>query len=348
MSIDHLTGTAHRKATEQAARAEQAGASLRPAVPVAHRALYDAVAQASAAVVIREYSSSFSLASRLLDEPVRTRVRSIYALVRLADEIVDGPFSAVDPDRTAHLLSGLEQETYDAVRTGYSTNLVVHAFAITARACRIGPELIGPFFASMRSDLTVSEHDPQSLTAYIYGSAEVVGLMCLRAFLAGQPHAAGSYDHLAPGARRLGAAFQKVNFLRDLAADHDDLGRTYVEAVDVAHLTDAERDTLLDDIDADLDAAALAIAELPRSSRRAVLAAHGLFAELSRRLRRTPAQDILRTRISVPTSVKARIALGAVLGRRDGGRRHAPRGAGAATASRAAQAAHAAQSASTW
>ena len=285
----------------------------RPDVAIAPRDLYDGLAQASSALVLRRYSTSFSLACRLLDEPVRSRVRAIYALVRLADEIVDGPFSGIDPDRTARLLDALENETYDAVRAGYSTNLVVHAFALTARACRVGPELIAPFFASMRADLVVATHDEESLTAYIYGSAEVVGLMCLRAFLSGQPHAAGAYELLAPGARRLGAAFQKVNFLRDLAADHDGLGRTYVDAADVEHLTEPERDVLLDDIDADLAFAAIAITHLPRSSRRAVHAAHGLFAELSRRLRRTPAPDILRARVRVPALVKARIVAAAVL-----------------------------------
>ncbi|WP_310650840.1 squalene/phytoene synthase family protein [Cellulomonas sp. P24] len=284
--------------------------------PTRARDVYDDVAAASAAIVIRRYSTSFSLACRLLDEPVRTRVQNIYALVRLADEIVDGPFSAVDPDRTARQLDALEAETYDAVRAGCSTNLVVHAFAQTARTCRIGPDLIGPFFASMRADLDVSSHDAESLSAYVYGSAEVVGLMCLRAFLAGQPHDPGAYARLAPGAQRLGAAFQKVNFLRDLAADHDVLGRTYVAAVDVEHLTDAERDALLDEVDADLAAAARAITHLPRSSRRAVSAAHGLFAELSRRLRRTPASEIARTRVRVPTVVKAWVVLRAIVGSR--------------------------------
>lgn len=303
--------------------------------PAPPRDVYDAVATASAAIVIRRYSTSFSLACRLLDEPVRTRVRNIYALVRLADEIVDGPFSAIDPDRTARQLDALEAETYDAVRAGCSTNLVVHAFAQTARTCRIGPDLIGPFFASMRADLDVSSHDAESLSAYVYGSAEVVGLMCLRAFLAGQPHDAGAYARLAPGAQRLGAAFQKVNFLRDLAADHDLLGRTYVAAADVEHLTDAERDALLDEVDADLAAAARAIRQLPRSSRRAVSAAHGLFAELSRRLRRTPASEIVRTRVSVPTVVKAWVVLRAVVTSQARGISRAPSTPGARGTSRA-------------
>ncbi|WP_154795060.1 phytoene/squalene synthase family protein [Occultella kanbiaonis] len=266
--------------------------------------LYDRVAQRSAGVVISGYSTSFSWACRLLAEPVRTQVRSIYALVRVADELVDGPTSA-DPARAAVLLDALEAQTLDAVRTGHSTNLLVHAFALTARSCGIGADLIAPFFASMRTDLSVTGHDEQSLREYVYGSAEVVGLMCLRAFLAAPDAArAPSYSHLAPGAKRLGAAFQKVNFLRDLGADVDLRGRIYFPDLDVDHFTDAHRDALLDEIDADLDAAAVAIARLPRSSRRAVRAAHDLFAALSKRLRATPATQLRRSRVRVPAMGK--------------------------------------------
>lgn len=284
----------------------------------AHRArtstatpLYDRVATASAAVVIREYSTSFGWAARLLGEPVRTGVRSIYALVRIADEIVDNPDPMPRAHR-AHLLTVLEEETHQALRTGYSTNLVVHAFALVARSSGIGAELVDPFFASMRADLTRSEHDADSLAEYVYGSAEVVGLMCLRVFLAGR--AEPTYAELSDGARRLGAAFQKVNFLRDLAADHDELGRTYFPGLDLGSFSDAHRDVLLDDIDADLAAAAAVIPRLPTSSRRAVRAAHGLFAELSRRLRATPAAEIKLRRVSVPAPAKVRVLVCAVVG----------------------------------
>ena len=135
--------------------------------------------------------------------------------------------------------------------------------------------------------------------------------MCLRCFL-GEDR--GAYERLAPGAQRLGAAFQKINFLRDLADDHDLLGRTYFPGLDPEAFTDARRDELLDDIDADLAVAAEAIAQLPPDSRRAVRAAHGLFSELSRRLRRTPAAQIRRTRIRVPDARKAVIILRALGG----------------------------------
>jgi phytoene/squalene synthetase len=168
-------------------------------------------------------------------------------------------------------------------------------------------DLVAPFFASMRTDLHVTEHDAASLERYVYGSAEVVGLMCLRAFLTAPDAGPAGYDELAPGARRLGAAFQKVNFLRDLAEDHDDLGRTYFPGLRLDTFTDRERDLLLDDIEADLDAAARVIPQLPASSRRAVAAAHALFSELAGRLRATPAEQIRRERVSVPSGVKARL-----------------------------------------
>jgi phytoene/squalene synthetase len=279
-----------------------------PATPVA---TYDRVASESAALVIRGYSTSFGVASRLLAQPVRTQVRNIYALVRIADEIVDDPQIAVSRAERAELLDRLEEDTARALQQGHSSNLVVHAFATTARACGIGMDLVAPFFASMRTDLHVTEHDAASLERYVYGSAEVVGLMCLRAFVTAPDAGPAAYDELASGARRLGAAFQKVNFLRDLAEDHDDLGRTYFPGLRPDGFTDRERDLILDDIDADLDAAARVVPLLPASSRRAVAAAHALFAELAGRLRATPAEQIRRERVSVPSAVKMRLLAGA-------------------------------------
>jgi phytoene/squalene synthetase len=271
-------------------------------------ALYDAVARASASCVITRYSSSFGRACRLLDEPVRSHVRNVYGLVRLADEVVDAPALPLTRDERAAALDDLQAETARATARGFSTNLVVHAFALTARECGIGADLVDPFFASMRTDLDRSTHDDGSFATYVHGSAEVVGLMCLRIFVAGEPGTAAEHDArytaLADGAQRLGAAFQKVNFLRDLAADRDDLGRGYFPGVGTGHLTDAHRDALLDDVDADLAAAARAISALPRSSRRGVRAAHDLFAALSRRLRATPASTIERHRVRVPGPVK--------------------------------------------
>jgi phytoene/squalene synthetase len=275
--------------------------TTQPATPADQ---YDAVAEESAALVIRRYSTSFGVASRLLGASVRPHVRNVYALVRVADEIVDAPRPGQDVAERRLLLDALEQETLVAVQRGHSANLVVHAFARTAGTVGITPDLVIPFFASMRTDLDRTEHDEESFAAYVYGSAEVVGLMCLRAFLHQRPDHEAAYQRLAPGARRLGAAFQKINFLRDLAADHHDLGRRYFPGIDPARLTTEQRDLLLDDIDADLDAAAAAVRGLPADSRRAVAAAHALFSELSRRLRATPVEEIRRRRVRVPGPAK--------------------------------------------
>jgi phytoene synthase len=273
--------------------------------------LYDDVARETASVVIHRYSTSFGLASRLLGIGVRQHVENIYALVRVADEVVDGG-ADIDAKAARRALDDLESETERAMAEGFSTNLVVHAFALTAREVGFGRELTAPFFESMRMDLEQKVHDQSSFERYVYGSAEVVGLMCLRAFL--QAESAGEYERLTPGARALGAAFQKVNFLRDLAADYEALGRSYFPGVDVSTFDEATKTRLLDDIDADLAVSAAVVPQLPRTSRKAVALAQSLFAELSRRLRATPAETLVRARVRVPNPVKARLALTAALG----------------------------------
>jgi len=283
---------------------------------VSRRGLYDRVAEETASVVIRRYSTSFGLAARLLGPGVRQHVENIYALVRVADEIVDGAAveSGLDAVGAARQLNELERETDAAVAEGFSSNLVVHAFALTARETGFGIEYTAPFFESMRTDLTATEHDRESFDRYVYGSAEVVGLMCLRAFLQGVQLSPEDDERFVRGARALGAAFQKVNFLRDLAADFETLGRSYFPGVSVDSFTEEDKIRLLDDIDDDLRLSATVIPDLPASSRKAVALAQGLFAELSVRLRATPAERLRTTRIRVPNPVKLRIATGAMLG----------------------------------
>lgn len=289
-------------------------------------ALYDEVARRGSARVISAYSTSFGLASRLCSGQVRTHVADVYALVRVADELVDGPAeeAGLDLAERRAMLDALETETERAMQTGYSPNLVVHAFARTARSTGFGAELTRPFFASMRRDLDPVELDEAGFRDYVYGSAEVVGLMCLRAFLVGLPADAQRDARWELGARHLGAAFQKVNFLRDLAEDYADRGRSYFPGVDPAHLTEADKTRILDDIDHDLRIAGEVIPELPGGCRRAVAAAHALFGELSARLRRTPASEILVTRVSVPASRKL-----VLLARAAARRPHAPQRTGA-------------------
>ncbi|MET0860700.1 MAG: squalene/phytoene synthase family protein [Microbacterium sp.] len=273
-------------------------------------ALYDQTAQDAAAAVISAYSTSFGLATRLLGPRPRPHVRNIYALVRIADEIVDGPAAAAGLDARSErgVLDDLETETLAAIERGFSANLIVHAFARTARECGIGSDLIEPFFASMRTDLSTARHDAASHDDYVYGSAEVVGLMCLQVFVnAGSGHPVPAPADLVDGARRLGAAFQDVNFLRDQGHDEDALGRDYLGLTSGR----TSRAQVLDTIDADLAAAAAVIYRLPADCRRAVTAAHDLFAALSARLREnsTPGR-----RVRVPDAVKATLAARAWLG----------------------------------
>lgn len=265
---------------------------------------YNHAAHEAAATVIGEYSTSFGLAARLLGARPRPHIRTVYALVRIADEIVDGAAAeaGLDPATIRRVLDELEAETLIALTRGFSTNVVVHAFALTARECGIGADLVRPFFSSMRTDLDISDHDPASHDAYVYGSAEVVGLMCLQVFLnAGSESPAVADPALVTGARRLGSAFQDINFLRDRAVDAGILGRDYL-GMDGTTVT---RDDVLDRIDGDLAAAAAVIDDLPADCRRAVSTAHDLFAELAQRLRRADDPDV---RVRVPGIVKAAIA----------------------------------------
>ena len=279
--------------------------------------LYDRVAEETASIVIRRYSTSFGLASRLLEPRARQHIENIYALVRLADEIVDGEVTAAGLSSVdaARILNDLEKETEFAMDRGYSSNLIVHAFARSARETEFNRSLTEPFFDSMRSDLSETEHDQESFDRYVYGSAEVVGLMCLCAFLQGTNHSTAEMDELENGARALGAAFQKVNFLRDLSADFRDLGRSYFPGINVDSFSEDDKNRLLDDIDSDLRTSAAVIPKLPAGSRRAVSLAQSLFADLAARLRATPADRLVTTRVRVPNPTKLRIAAGATLGR---------------------------------
>lgn len=280
---------------------------------------YTRAAEAACNQVIAAYSTSFGWATKLLGASVRQHVKNIYALVRVADEIVDGSAAeaaalggGINP---ASALDSYEAAVYKALSDGFSTDLVIHAFALTANFCGFGKELIEPFFASMRADLTKQVHDQESFERYVYGSAEVVGLMCLAAFLktSNQTYSRDQKLALAAGARALGSAFQKVNFLRDLAADFNSLGRSYFPGIVVGKFTDAQRDSLVADIDSELETAARELPNLPRNATRAVAAALLLFAELNRKISVTPAAELSTTRIRVSDPRKILIILRAYL-----------------------------------
>ncbi len=264
---------------------------------------YTEAAEQASAAVIESYSTSFGMATKLLSERIRTDIRNIYALVRVADEIVDGAAAGNGATKVQirKQLDELEGEVYAAMKLGFSTNLVVHAFALTANRVAITREIIEPFFHSMRMDINQAKHTPKTFKEYVYGSAEVVGLMCLRAFIAGREsgYSAIEKDALNTGALALGAAFQKINFLRDLAADFKTLGRSYFPNVTVATFDEAQKQFLVDDIAADLIVAANSIRLLPKDVRPAVAAAQFLFQDLTAKVAATPASVLINTRISV-------------------------------------------------
>lgn len=279
---------------------------------------YTQAAISSSREVIRSYSTSFGLASNLLKQPIRTHVQNIYALVRVADEIVDGAAAgALGPNsrtETSSQLDKLEQETYTAMKLGFSTNLVVHAFADTANKTGITKKLVEPFFYSMRLDLLKTKHDQKSFDLYVYGSAEVIGLMCLQAFKQSKIFSIQEQETLRIGAQALGAAFQKVNFLRDLKADFEQLGRSYFPHVNVASFNEETKNRLVKEIKEDLALSAKTIPLLPSSSRKAVVAAQLLFDALNRKIQKTPATKLIKTRIRVTDIQKLFILLKAMIG----------------------------------
>ncbi|MEV8338975.1 squalene/phytoene synthase family protein [Leucobacter sp. NPDC077196] len=263
----------------------------------------------ASAVVIRSYSTSFGAATRLLGQRHRPHVRNVYALVRVADELVDGVTegAGLTHEEQADALQRLEAEVCRAIDCGYSSDLIVHAFAQTARAAGIDASLTAPFFASMRADLPAPNtdeadqlrgFDAEQHGAYVYGSAEVVGLMCLRIFTRDRSLDALEQHRLERGARSLGAAFQNVNFLRDLADDTDRLGRNYLGTQE--RLTDADRIDWVRRIEAELADARAVLPLLPKDARAAVRCALNLFAALTHRISRTSIDELYARRVRVP------------------------------------------------
>ncbi len=259
--------------------------------------LYTETSYSLATDLTRRYSSSFSLASRLFPATMQQHIYAIYGLVRIADEIVD----TYHGDDQAALLTATEAEVYAAIERGFSVNPIIHAFQGTAALFAIGKTEIEPFFASMRTDITRRAYDQAAYDAYIYGSAEVVGLMCLRVFVAGETE---QFNQLRAGACKLGAAYQKVNFLRDLAADHNELGRYYFPIGSFAAFDDTIKRAIIADISEDFKAAYPAIKALPAPVRPAVLASYRYYMSLLSKLSVTPAAIIKTQRIRIPNAKK--------------------------------------------
>ena len=274
---------------------------------------YDRMADRAAAQVIGHYSTSFSLATRVLAPDTRRDIRNLYAVVRIADEIVDGATAeANECPETA--LDVYEEQVLHAPRHRFHTDPVLHAWANTYRRCGIKDDHVRAFFSSMRRDTTQTDYNADDLGAYIYGSAEVIGLMCLSVFLAGREVSAAERARMEEGARSLGSAFQKINFLRDFGEDRDALGRSYFPEVGKLVLDDATKRDLITSIRAELDDARAAIPLLPGSARPAVAAAEALFRELTDMVDATPADRLATARISVPTRRKVELTARAAAG----------------------------------
>jgi phytoene/squalene synthetase len=259
--------------------------------------LFDDTSIAMSRKLALNYSTSFSLGIRLLSKDSRWAVFSIYGLVRVADEIVD-TFHGYNKEK---MLLDFKAQTYQAMEDGISTNPVLHAFQLAANQFGIGKDLIEPFFQSMEEDLDTSAHNAESYSEYIYGSAEVVGLMCLKVFCSGDD---AQYNHLVPFARSLGAAFQKVNFLRDIRSDVDERGRVYFPGVDFNHFTDADKYEIIQDVKKDFSHAYKGIVQLPVGCRLGVYTAYIYYLKLLEKIERTTAVDILESRIRIPNSQK--------------------------------------------
>lgn len=259
--------------------------------------LFDKTSKQISRQVSLNYSTSFSLGIRLLAKEYQWAVFAVYGFVRLADEIVD-TFHGFDKER---LLKNFKIETYQAIEDGISTNPILHSFQMAANQFGITSELIEPFFLSMEEDLTKNSHDIGSYDQYIYGSAEVVGLMCLRIFCQGNQE---NYSHLLPYARSLGAAFQKVNFLRDIKSDIEERGRVYFPNVDFQYFTDSDKLQIIQEVKKDFDHAFIGIKKLPIGCRLGVHTAYIYYLKLLEKIERTTAADILNSRIRIPNSQK--------------------------------------------
>lgn len=267
--------------------------------------LYDAVAYESSRHLTLRYSTSFGISSRFFTKAIQPHIYAIYGLVRIADEVVD---TYKGPDAEDQL-DALEAETYRAIKKGYSTNPIVHAFAKTAGIYGINSSLIAPFFASMRMDLSPHTYTDEDYRRYIHGSAEVVGLMCLWVFVEGD---AEKYRTLSHGAAALGSAYQKVNFLRDMAADYKILGRLYFPDMSYDSFDESDKLAVIQDIKHDFHTARHALNQLPTSSRKATYISYVYYTELLNRLEKTPAGTIKQTRIRVPSRRKMTLLIRAL------------------------------------
>ena len=264
--------------------------------------LYDQTTFECSKLITQRYSTSFTLGIKTLDKKFHYPIYSIYGFVRYADEIVD---TFHDFDKKG-LLERFKADTYEAIERGLSLNPVLHSFQAVVNEYHIDHELIDSFLYSMELDLTENSYNTDGYEEYIYGSAEVVGLMCLRVFCEGDK---AQYDSLKEPARKLGSAFQKVNFIRDIKSDYEDRGRVYFPGIDFNDFTKSAKEQIEADIQKDFDEALDGIMRLPSGAKMGVYLAYKYYLKLFRKIRNCPASRIKEERIRIPDLRKMGILL---------------------------------------
>jgi|TARA_B110000967_G_scaffold15927_1_gene15065 phytoene/squalene synthetase len=262
------------------------------------KSIFDSVSEDCSKIVTKTYSTSFSMATKMLSNTIRQDIYNIYGFVRLADEIVD---SFHDYNKET-LFAQFEADLEAALTNKISLNPILNSFQQTYYAYGIDKEMVDAFMNSMRQDLHKTVYKTEEeYKNYIYGSADVVGLMCLKVFVKGDTN---KYDALKQTAMALGSAFQKVNFLRDLKADHDELNRTYFPNTDLDNLDEASKKAIIDDIEKDFTEGLSGIKQLPLEAKFGVFMAYRYYNQLLKKLKTTPALEIKSARIRVPNYKK--------------------------------------------
>lgn len=265
-----------------------------------HNALYDSVSIRCSRLTTKAYSTSFSLGILCLEKELRDPIYSIYGFVRFADEIVD----TFHNHNKTYLLAEFKKDTWNAIEQKISLNPILHSFQLTVHKFNFDLKLIEQFLHSMEMDLDKKGYSQETFEEYILGSAEVVGLMCLKVFCKGDRL---SYDNLKPMAMRLGSAFQKINFLRDLNADYVGMGRTYFPGVDLDTFDDESKKKIEADIAEDFHQGYLGIKQLPHGARLGVYVAYLYYLALFKKIKNTPSEYVLKKRIRIRNRQKVRI-----------------------------------------
>lgn len=271
--------------------------------------LFDETCFECSKVITKKYSTSFSTGIRAFNKRFRYPVYAIYGFVRYADEIVDTFYG----HNQRELIDDFQAETFKAIDRGISTNPVLQAFQQVVNQYGVEKDLIEAFLLSMRMDLDKTAYNDDGYKTYIYGSAEVVGLMCLRIFCEND---SALYDRLVPSARSLGSAFQKINFLRDIKSDYEDRGRTYFPEVDFSNFTEEDKKLIEKDIKQDFDDALIGIKQLPAGSRLGVYVAYIYYLQLFKKISATSAHTIIEKRIRVSDTQKIGLYCKALLHRK--------------------------------